>query len=168
MQQIESTAKYIVVVEKDSIFRRLNEDRFFSRIPCILVTACGFPDLATRMMVHLLHHRLRIPVIGLVDFNPFGLSIIMTYKLGSASQGAEAFRYAVPIQWVGLHSSDINELDLKRQNMSAVDFRVVGQLISVCSNIKNADQYYRELNYMMTQDTKVELQVRLCICTHEA
>jgi DNA topoisomerase VI subunit A len=40
------TARCILVVEKDSVFRRLINDEFTVRyLPCILVTACGFPDL---------------------------------------------------------------------------------------------------------------------------
>jgi meiotic recombination protein SPO11 len=36
------------VVEKDAIFQRLSEDRLADRLPMVLVTAKGMPDLATR------------------------------------------------------------------------------------------------------------------------
>lgn len=42
----KTDAKCILVVEKDSCFRRLVDERFPSKhYPCILLTACGFPDL---------------------------------------------------------------------------------------------------------------------------
>jgi meiotic recombination protein SPO11 len=44
----QSEARYILVVEKDAVFQRLSEDRFFMTVPSILITAKGFPDLATR------------------------------------------------------------------------------------------------------------------------
>lgn len=44
----QSDARYILVVEKDAVFQRLSEDRFFMAFPSILVTAKGFPDLASR------------------------------------------------------------------------------------------------------------------------
>jgi len=45
---IRVSARYILVVEKDCIFQRLNEDRLADRLPMVLVTAKGMPDLATR------------------------------------------------------------------------------------------------------------------------
>jgi DNA topoisomerase VI subunit A len=42
------SARYILVVEKDCIFQRLTEDRLHERLPIVLVTAKGQPDLATR------------------------------------------------------------------------------------------------------------------------
>jgi meiotic recombination protein SPO11 len=64
---VRSTARFIVVIEKDckrlfrranvsllrgnspaGIFQRLVEDKVFDTIPCVLVTGCGYPDLATR------------------------------------------------------------------------------------------------------------------------
>lgn len=31
-----------------AIFQRLTEDRVFNQIPCIFITAKGYPDIATR------------------------------------------------------------------------------------------------------------------------
>ena len=47
----ESRARYIVVVEKDTVFSRLVEDGFLRHVPCLLITACGFPSLAARALV---------------------------------------------------------------------------------------------------------------------
>ena len=44
-----SQARCVLVVEKDSVFRRLIDDEFPQRcLPCVLITACGFPDLVRR------------------------------------------------------------------------------------------------------------------------
>ncbi|VFQ82847.1 unnamed protein product [Cuscuta campestris] len=45
---LKSDARYIIVVEKHAIFQRLAEDRVFNQLPCILITAKGYPDIATR------------------------------------------------------------------------------------------------------------------------
>ncbi|KAL5988972.1 hypothetical protein ACLOJK_027074, partial [Asimina triloba] len=58
---------------KDAIFQRLAEDRIFDQLPSILITAKGYPDIATR--------------------NPSGLAILCTYKFGSIKMGLEAYRY---------------------------------------------------------------------------
>jgi hypothetical protein len=51
---------------------RLSEDRFYRRYPCILITAKGQPDVATRMFLRMLKMQLKIPVLGLVDSDPYG------------------------------------------------------------------------------------------------
>lgn len=45
---VRSDAEFILLVEKDAAFMRLAEDRFYNRYPCIIITAKGQPDVATR------------------------------------------------------------------------------------------------------------------------
>ncbi|XP_065177796.1 uncharacterized protein LOC135808527 [Sycon ciliatum] len=101
-------ARYIIVVEKDAVFMYLCEHRLWETIPCILVTGCGYPPLSVRAVVHKLSDTLHVPVLGLVDYNPHGVRILLTYKFGSARMGAESHKYATPnLQWLGLHHGDI-------------------------------------------------------------
>lgn len=46
------------------------------RIPSILVTGQGFPPLAVRACVYRLAEALELPVLGLVDCNPFGERVL--------------------------------------------------------------------------------------------
>jgi DNA topoisomerase VI subunit A len=50
-------ARCLLVIEKQGIFHRLCEDNFQQRFPCIMVTGCGFPDIATRALVSRLAKR---------------------------------------------------------------------------------------------------------------
>ena len=45
---IRSNAMFILLVEKDAAFMRLAEDRFYRTYPCIIMTAKGQPDVASR------------------------------------------------------------------------------------------------------------------------
>jgi meiotic recombination protein SPO11 len=45
---VQSDALFILLVEKDAAFMRLAEDRFYNTHPCIIITAKGQPDVATR------------------------------------------------------------------------------------------------------------------------
>jgi len=116
-------AKCILVIEKEGIYTRLSEDRFYdpissssssssssSHYPCILVTGRGFPDLATRAFVHTLYTHLNIPVIGICDCNPFGVSVLQTYEKGGEKMGYDATLYSVPVIWLGIRPSHIMEL----------------------------------------------------------
>ena len=109
-------ARLILIVEKDALFQRLVEDRAFRRVPCILVTGCGMPDMATRALVHALQAQLALPVLALVDSNPWGLQIALTYALGSAAER----RWAVPaLSWLGLTKADAARYELPPAAMQA-------------------------------------------------
>ena len=110
--QISSrNAKCILVIEKEGVYTRLSEDRFYDRYPCILVTGKGYPDLATRALVYTLHTELGLPVYGLCDCNPYGIGVLQTYRRGSARMGLDGTeRYGVPIQWVGLRPSQVHAM----------------------------------------------------------
>ena len=51
---------------------RLAEDRFYNKYPCIILTAKGQPDVATRMFLKRIQSELNLPVLGLVDSDPYG------------------------------------------------------------------------------------------------
>jgi meiotic recombination protein SPO11 len=44
-------ATWVLVVEKDAIFQRLTDDRIWELLPCIIITARGMPDFATRIFL---------------------------------------------------------------------------------------------------------------------
>ena len=50
-----TTAKVILVVEKEGTFQHLLNARIFEAYPCILVTGKGYPDIAARALVWSLH-----------------------------------------------------------------------------------------------------------------
>ncbi|KAJ3692591.1 hypothetical protein LUZ60_011686 [Juncus effusus] len=105
----QSDARYIIVVEKDAVFQRLAEDRIFSQIPCVLITAKGYPDIASRLLLRRLSETFpSMPIFALLDWNPAGLAILCTYKFGSIRMGLESYRYACNVKWLGLRGDDIN------------------------------------------------------------
>lgn len=88
--QMESDALYLFVIEKEGIFRRMCDDKFHLIFRCILVTGCGYPDVATRALVHRVKTRFpHIKVLGICDYNPHGLALLLTYKFGSLSMAFE-------------------------------------------------------------------------------
>jgi len=159
-QHFTSSARYIIVVEKDGIFNRLSEDRIFDQFPCILVTGKGFPDLATRALVSQLAFKLKIPVLGLCDFNPYGLALLLTYKIGSIRMGAEAASFIVDVKWLGLRSSHLKRLSIPSnalQKMSAIDFRRAKSLKS-SPFVMSDPRYAEEVANMLEMKCKCELE----------
>ena len=51
VSDLQSDALFILLVEKDAAFMRLAEDRFYNTYPCIILTAKGQPDVASRYIL---------------------------------------------------------------------------------------------------------------------
>ena len=115
-------AKCILVIEKEGIYLRLSQDKFFLQYyGCILVTGKGFPDLATRSWVQHLQQSLKLPVYGLCDCNPYGISVLQTFQYqGLASHRASTNNNKnnntrnrhFDLKWMGLRPSQVEELNL--------------------------------------------------------
>lgn len=82
--------KFLLIVEKEGPFNRLCEDRFFDRVPCIIVTGCGFPDVSTRCLVGKLKSaHPELIVVGVCDYNPYGVALLLTYISSSCPTSNE-------------------------------------------------------------------------------
>ncbi len=78
---ITSDAEFIILVEKEAAYMRLAEDRFYNKYKCIVITGKGQPDVATRLFLHKVRAQLKIPVLALVDSDPYGLKVCPDPKL---------------------------------------------------------------------------------------
>ena len=103
--------RYVLIVEKHAVFNRLfSEERVHTRLPCVVITAKGFPDLATRAFLKRLQTtHPHVPFLGLVDWNPSGILILNTYRAGgrTSSSVLESSRYALDVKWLGVRSGDL-------------------------------------------------------------
>lgn len=85
--EFDEEIEYIIVIEKEGIFQRLcQEDAFQEKFPCLFVTGCGFPDIPTRAFVSKIHQIFpHIPILGVCDYNPYGVALLMTYQYASTN-----------------------------------------------------------------------------------
>jgi DNA topoisomerase-6 subunit A len=113
VQFTKSEAKYVLLIEKDAVWKRFNEDKFWQREKCIIVTGQGQPPRGVRRMVQRLHTELKLPVYVLVDNDPWGFYIYSVLKQGSINLAYESMRMAVPAaRFVGLSSFDKTKFKL--------------------------------------------------------
>lgn len=112
MYSIRTDARMILVVEKDAVFQTLLQGNVMQQLKVILITAKGVPDLNTRQLVHKLWKTTCLPVLALVDADPYGIEIMCVYRFGSLTTTWCAESLAVPsMRWIGLHPSDFPNLD---------------------------------------------------------
>ncbi|XP_017407238.1 meiotic recombination protein SPO11-2 isoform X1 [Vigna angularis] len=164
---LHADARYIIIVEKHAIFQRLTEDRFFHQIPSILITAKGYPDMATRFLLYRINRAFPdLPILALVDWNPAGLAILCTFKFGSVAMGLEAYRYACNVKWLGLRSNDLplvpdqsfvplkpKDLQIARSLMSSGIL-----LVSYPEPPLNFDSYKDEVAVMIQRGRRAEIE----------
>jgi DNA topoisomerase-6 subunit A len=129
----KNTAKFILHVEKDTVWRRFNEDKFWKTHNCILTHGGGQPPRGVRRMLHRLHYELNLPVYCLLDNDPWGYYIYSVIKQGSINLAYESRRMAIPdARFLGMRSVDyerckltpsvqikLNEQDIKRARQIA-------------------------------------------------
>jgi DNA topoisomerase VI subunit A len=126
-------AKFILHVEKDTVWRRFNEDKFWRKHNCLLTHGGGQPPRGVRRMLYRLHNELKLPVYCLLDNDPWGYYIYSVLKQGSINLAYESKRMAIPeARFLGIRSRDyqrcklspsvqiaLNDTDIKRAKQIA-------------------------------------------------
>ncbi len=100
-------AKFVLHVEKDTVWQRFNEDKFWRKNNCILTHGGGQPPRGVRRLLHRLHDELKLPIYCLLDNDPWGYYIYSVIKQGSINLAYESQRMAIPdARFLGLRSID--------------------------------------------------------------
>jgi DNA topoisomerase-6 subunit A len=106
-------AKFVLHVEKGTVWNRFNEDRFWEKNNCILTHGAGQPPRGVRRLLQRFNQELRLPIICLLDCDPWGHYIYSVIKQGSISLAFESSRLAIPeAKFLGLRAKDYTECAL--------------------------------------------------------
>jgi DNA topoisomerase-6 subunit A len=109
----KNEAQYVLLVEKEAVWHRLNEDKFWKKHKCMLVTGNGQATRGVRRLMQRMAGELKLPVYVLVDNDPWGLYIYSVVKQGSISLAYESMRMAVPkARFLGLRTRDFKKFKL--------------------------------------------------------
>ncbi|KAK2999790.1 hypothetical protein RJ639_022853 [Escallonia herrerae] len=158
---MKSDALFILLVEKDAAYMRLAEDRFYNRFPCIIVTAKGQPDVATRLFLRKMKMELKLPVLALVDSDPYGLKILSVYGCGSKNMSYDSANLTTPdIKWLGIRPSDLDKYKIPEQcrlPMTEQDIKTGKDLLEE-DFVKKNPGWVEELNLMVKSKQKAEIQ----------
>ncbi|XP_077425901.1 meiotic recombination protein SPO11 isoform X2 [Vanacampus margaritifer] len=162
IRNIFSSAKFILIVEKDATFQRLLHDDLCAKLsPCIMITGKGFPDVNSRLMVRKLWDVLHVPVFTLVDADPHGIEIMCIYKYGSMAMSFEAESLTIPsIKWLGLLPSDLERLQVPRNALIPLTKTDENKLDSLLKRPYVTDQpeWLKEMKLMQKNRFKAEIQ----------
>jgi DNA topoisomerase-6 subunit A len=153
-------AKFILLVEKDAVWRRLNEDKFWVKNKCVLIQGQGMAPRGVRRLLYRMHHELKLPLYVLVDNDPWGFYIYSVVKQGSINLAYESVRMAVPAaRFLGLSSMDMERFDLPRNvtiKLDDQDVRRAKQMLEY--PWFNKRTWQREIRTMLRNKVKLELE----------
>jgi DNA topoisomerase-6 subunit A len=154
-------AKFVLHVEKGTVWRRFVEDRFWEKHHCILTHGGGQPPRGVRRLLYRLHHELGLPVYVLLDNDPWGYYIYSVIKQGSINLAFESQRMAVPsAQFIGVSSFDYERCGLTddvKLNLDDMDVKRARQILEY-PWFKGKKHWTREIQKMISNGFKMEVE----------
>lgn len=154
------TAKFVLMVEKDAVWRRLNEDRFWRKHKCILVHGQGMAPRGVRRLLNRFANELKLPIYVLTDNDPWGFYIYSVIKQGSINLAYESMRMAVPqAKFLGLSSFDAEKFRLPKNVIIRLNQQDIGRANQILKYPWFQDRKWQgELKAMLRNDAKLELE----------
>jgi DNA topoisomerase VI subunit A len=161
MQFLECTADFILHVEKDTVWRRFNEDKFWKDHNCILTHGNGQPPRGVRRLLYRMHNELKLPVFCLLDNDPWGYYIYSVMKQGSINLAYESNRMAIPkAKYIGMRSRDFELCELNPSvtiKLSDNDIKRANQ-IAKYPWFEKKKRWQKEIQKMLSNGFKLEVE----------
>lgn len=157
----ECKAKFVLHVEKDTVWQRFNEDKFWRSHHCILTHGGGQPPRGVRRLLNRLHNELKLPVYCLLDNDPWGYYIYSVIKQGSINLAYESKRMAIPdARYIGLRSKDYVRCDLSpsvKIHLKDTDIKRAKQ-IARYPWFEKKKAWQKEIELMLRNGFKLEVE----------
>jgi DNA topoisomerase-6 subunit A len=154
-------AKFILHVEKGTVWQRFNEDRFWEKHNCILTHGAGQPPRGVRRLLHRMHTELSLPVYCVLDNDPWGYYIYSVLKQGSINLAFESQRMAIPdAKYLGLRSIDFERCELSDSVKIALNDndRRRAKQIAHYPWFEKKKSWQNEIQKMLKNDFKLEVE----------
>lgn len=161
MQFKKCEAKFVLHVEKGTVWNRFNEDRFWEKNNCILTHGAGQPPRGVRRLLQRFNQELRLPIICVLDCDPWGHYIYSVIKQGSISLAFESSRLAIPeAKFLGIRSKDYDECDLPdavKITLSDNDIKRANEIRAYPWFAENR-QWQKEIDALLRNGFKMEVE----------
>jgi len=109
------TAEYILVVEKYAVWNLLNQQRYWEKNNCILMTGKGQPARAERRLLARFDKELKLPIYIFCDMDVWGYYIYSVYKQGSINLAFFSEKAAAPnAKYIGFNVDDYTKFKLPK------------------------------------------------------
>jgi DNA topoisomerase-6 subunit A len=154
-------ADFVLHVEKGTVWNRFNEDRFWEENNCILTHGGGQPPRGVRRLLQRFNQEAKLPIICLLDCDPWGHYIYSVIKQGSISLAFESERLAIPeAKFLGIRAKDYDECDLSDDvqiELNDNDKKRAGE-IAAYPWFKDHKGWQKEIARMLSNGFKMEVE----------
>jgi DNA topoisomerase-6 subunit A len=154
-------AKFVLHVEKDTVWSRFNEDRFWEKHNCILTEGSGQPPRGVRRLLHRLHNELKLPVYCLLDCDPWGHYIYSVIKQGSINLAYESERMAIPnAKFLGIRAIDYDRCELTDDVQIDLNDRDIARAKQIAAYpwFASNKPWQKEIDKMLKNGFKMEVE----------
>ena len=153
-------ADYALVIEKDAVWQRLNEDKFWKKHNCLIITGKGQPARGTRRLINRLHIEHKLPVYVLCDADCYGYYIYSVIKQGSINLSFLSDRLGTPdAKYKGLTTLDVEKFAIPHNvtiKMTNLDIKRTKELMQYVWF--KPKEWQKELKNMLHFGHKLELE----------
>ncbi len=158
--KFETKAKFVLAIETNGMFERLNKHHFWKKADCILISMGGVPTRACRRFIRKLSDEMDIPVYVFTDGDPYGFgSIYRTLKVGSGNAAHINKYFCVPkAQFIGITPQDIIDYKLPTHPLKEVDIKKIKDLVKNDPFIKHHRPWQKALKEMAKMKVRAEQQ----------
>lgn len=154
-------ADFVLHVEKGTVWNRFNEDRFWEKNNCILTHGAGQPPRGVRRLLQRFNQELKLPIICVLDCDPWGHYIYSVIKQGSISLAFESSRLAIPdARFLGIRAKDYTECKLPEAvkiDLTDNDRKRASE-IAAYPWFKDNKPWQKEIAKMMDNGFKMEVE----------
>ncbi|MFH1294690.1 MAG: DNA topoisomerase VI, partial [Candidatus Aenigmatarchaeota archaeon] len=154
------SADYVLVIEKDAVWQRLNQDKFWRDHNCLILTGKGQPARGTRRLINRLHNELKLPIYVLTDADAWGYYIYSVIKQGSINLSFLSDRLGTPAaRFVGLTTKDVPKFDIPNNvtiKLNKGDIKRTQDMLKY--TWFKPREWQNELNNMLRVNYKLELE----------
>ena len=154
-------ADFVLHVEKNTVWSRFNEDKFWKKHNCILTEGRGQPPRGVRRLLRRLYDELNLPIYCLLDCDPWGHYIYSVMKQGSINLAFESQRMAVPeAQFIGMRAEDYDRCGLSDDVKISLNDRDITRAKQIANYpwFKDKKPWQREIKRMLTNGFKMEVE----------
>jgi len=154
-------ADFVLHVEKDTVWSRFNEDRFWETHNCILTEGSGQPPRGVRRLLHRLNKELGLPVYCLLDCDPWGHYIYSVIKQGSINLAFESQRMAIPdAKFIGIRAEDYDRCELSADVRIALNERDITRAKQIADYpwFKDKRPWQKEIKKLLANGFKMEVE----------
>lgn len=156
----ETTAKFILAIETQGAFERLNKHQYWKKANCILIAMSGVPTRACRRFIRKLSDDKNLPVYVFTDGDPYGYgNIYRTLKVGSGNAAHINEFFCVPkATFIGVTPTDVDTYNLPTHPLKEIDLKKIKDLLSNDPFFKEHPDWVKALKKMNKHKVRVEQQ----------